>query len=285
MLTGNPRKAFSGSYDVILLGTKSANITPGSSSVGIGIQVYPTAPDGIAIGTSAQSQGNGSIGIGSNSHAFIGGSISIGRSTLASGSSNGSVAIGNAAKAREDCISIGHQTGLGLSGVVAVRNILIGTQVGFSISNASSADNVAIGYRSLYSLTTGANNTTLGSLSGDTLTTGSDNTIIGYGTDVDANNRTDTVVIGKSLTSSAENGSIAIGSNDVATNVLRVVSGTLSIGGGKVKFPAATTSSASINIAAGTAPSAPADGDLWVEGSVLKLRLGGTTYNVDITPA
>jgi hypothetical protein len=34
-----------------------------------------------------------------------------------------------------------------------------------------------------------------------------------------------------------------------------------------------------------TAPVSPQNGDLWAVGSVLKVHLGGVTYNVDITPA
>lgn len=33
------------------------------------------------------------------------------------------------------------------------------------------------------------------------------------------------------------------------------------------------------------APVTPANGDIWAEGSVLKVRLGGVTYNVTLTPA
>lgn len=40
---------------------------------------------------------------------------------------------------------------------------------------------------------------------------------------------------------------------------------------------AATTSKSAINFAAGAAPSAPADGDLWFDGTDMKLRVGGVT--------
>lgn len=33
------------------------------------------------------------------------------------------------------------------------------------------------------------------------------------------------------------------------------------------------------------APVTPANGDIWAEGSVLKVHLGGVTYNVALTPA
>ncbi len=33
------------------------------------------------------------------------------------------------------------------------------------------------------------------------------------------------------------------------------------------------------------APETPVNGDMWAEGSVLKIHLGGVTYNVTLTPA
>jgi hypothetical protein len=50
--------------------------------------------------------------------------------------------------------------------------------------------------------------------------------------------------------------------------------------GGKTTFEPSTTAGASLNIAAGTAPTSPANGDLWVEGTDLKFRIGGVTYTI-----
>jgi len=33
------------------------------------------------------------------------------------------------------------------------------------------------------------------------------------------------------------------------------------------------------------APETPVDGDMWAEGSELKIHLGGVTYNITLTPA
>lgn len=44
---------------------------------------------------------------------------------------------------------------------------------------------------------------------------------------------------------------------------------------------ASTTSRASVNIASGTAPTTPSNGDLWNDGSHVQVRLGGTTYQLD----
>jgi hypothetical protein len=48
-------------------------------------------------------------------------------------------------------------------------------------------------------------------------------------------------------------------------------------------LPASTTTRAPINIPAGTAPSAPANGDMWTEGTDLKIRLNNTTYTITKT--
>lgn len=43
---------------------------------------------------------------------------------------------------------------------------------------------------------------------------------------------------------------------------------------------ASTTAAASLCVPSGTAPSAPVDGDVWSDGSDLKVRLGGATYTI-----
>lgn len=49
------------------------------------------------------------------------------------------------------------------------------------------------------------------------------------------------------------------------------------------KAPASTTSAASINIASGTAPTSPNDGDIWFDGTSLKIRVNGVTKTVTLT--
>jgi hypothetical protein len=46
---------------------------------------------------------------------------------------------------------------------------------------------------------------------------------------------------------------------------------------GKVLYAAATTAKAQINLASGTAPTTPVDGDIWFDGTDLKMRIGGVT--------
>ena len=50
-----------------------------------------------------------------------------------------------------------------------------------------------------------------------------------------------------------------------------------------VTIAPSTTANAPLNIAAGTAPTTPNNGDIWTEGTDLKIRLGGTTYTITKT--
>lgn len=138
------------------------------------------------------------------------------------------------------------------------ENIAIGTDAGGALTTtggntavghlaayqALGQKNTCLGYASGLNLTTGDNNVFIGNESGgggsqnvaigrnaNLSGQGTGNVTIGDSAATDVFNRNETVVIGKSLTSSAENGSIAIGSNNVPGNVIRVVSGSLSVGG------------------------------------------------------
>lgn len=46
---------------------------------------------------------------------------------------------------------------------------------------------------------------------------------------------------------------------------------------------AATTSVASLNIPAGTAPTAPNNGDIWFDGTDIKMQIGGVTKTFTLT--
>jgi len=51
---------------------------------------------------------------------------------------------------------------------------------------------------------------------------------------------------------------------------------------GMVTTPASTTSSAGFNIQAGTAPTSPNNGDIWQDGTDLKIQIGGVTKTVTL---
>lgn len=49
-----------------------------------------------------------------------------------------------------------------------------------------------------------------------------------------------------------------------------------------VKVAAGTTAKSQLNLAASTAPTSPVDGDVWFDGTNLKIRVGGATKTVTI---
>jgi hypothetical protein len=51
-------------------------------------------------------------------------------------------------------------------------------------------------------------------------------------------------------------------------------------GNGQMSLGASTTTKSSLNIPSGTAPSSPINGDIWSDGSDIKVRLGGVTYTL-----
>lgn len=57
---------------------------------------------------------------------------------------------------------------------------------------------------------------------------------------------------------------------------------TLFMQGSKLQLAASTVSLSPINFASGVAPSAPTDGDVWFDGTDLKMRIGGVTKTFTI---
>ena len=53
--------------------------------------------------------------------------------------------------------------------------------------------------------------------------------------------------------------------------------------GGTFQTPASTADAASLNIPAGTAPTSPANGDIWFDGTNIKMRIGGVTKTFTLT--
>ena len=67
-----------------------------------------------------------------------------------------------------------------------------------------------------------------------------------------------------------------------STGALRVTGGLSLFQGGKMTIAAATTSYASLNIPSGTAPTTPANGDIWQDGTNIYIRMGGSTKTFTI---
>lgn len=57
----------------------------------------------------------------------------------------------------------------------------------------------------------------------------------------------------------------------------------LQVSGGKTKLAASTTSKASLNVPSGTAPTSPENGDIWFDGTNLKIRINGVTRTINVT--
>lgn len=187
-----------------------------------------------------------------------------------------------------DSIGFGAQSLQSASSVNAYENTAFGQYALISVTDGYR--NTAVGYFAGDSINTGYQNTLLGDNAGSGLTTGHSNTFIGYNV---ANN----VTIGL--------GNIYIGSNITATavgvqnkmNIGNAISGdeinsfsTARVGIGinesnvtaaALSLRASNTNSASLNIASGTAPSSPANGDVWHATNHLYARLNGVTYQLD----
>ena len=71
------------------------------------------------------------------------------------------------------------------------------------------------------------------------------------------------------------NGRLLLGSTSEDTQVLQVT-GTAKITS-KLSLGAGTTSNAQINLASSTAPTSPNNGDIWFDGTNLRMRIGGVT--------
>jgi len=52
---------------------------------------------------------------------------------------------------------------------------------------------------------------------------------------------------------------------------------------GLVSTPASAASSAGFRLVAGVAPTSPVNGDMWQDGTNLKIRIGGVTRTITIT--
>lgn len=70
-------------------------------------------------------------------------------------------------------------------------------------------------------------------------------------------------------------------SSTSTTSLMRLTfDGQLTMYGTKINTAASTTTQASLNVPSGTAPTSPVNGDIWSDGSDIKVRLGGVTYTL-----
>jgi hypothetical protein len=148
-------------------------------------------------------------------------------------------------------------------------------------SNNSGSFNMGFGINALRNTTTGSNNIGIGAGAGwnsgtNANTTGSNNIFIGassIGVSATESNRT---WIGTSSTTSTWlGGNLLLGSTTNSGERLQVT-GTAKITS-KLSMGAGTTSNAQINLASSTAPTSPSNGDIWFDGTDIKMRIGGVT--------
>ncbi len=57
----------------------------------------------------------------------------------------------------------------------------------------------------------------------------------------------------------------------------------IEVSAGVSVMAASSTASASIRIPSGTAPTSPVNGDIWFDGTDLKIRIGGVTKTFTVT--
>lgn len=139
------------------------------------------------------------------------------------------------------------------------QNLGVGHQ---ALQNVTGNQNVAIGSQSLQRVTGGSGNVGLGNYSG-------------YGEVGNVSN--------KLHIANTDARSLIYG--DFSANTLAIGFTSLTPGTAAGDFAPSTTSRASLRLRSGTAPTSPNDGDIWYNGTNFQVRVGGTTYNLDMTPA
>jgi len=156
------------------------------------------------------------------------------------------------------------------------RNTFFGKETGAVLTTG--ADNIFAGYRSGYLATTGSNNTFVGRSSGSGVTTGSNNTFIGYLTGIVGTQRSKSIALGYGAMVDLDN-ACAIGGigGDAVVVGINMTTPTAWL-----HVPASTTSYASLRIPSGVAPTTPNNGDIWFDGTDLKIRTGGVTKTFTI---
>ena len=144
------------------------------------------------------------------------------------------------------------------------------TYFGYSIATGSTSTgsrNTAIGGAAIANISSGSDNVIVGYTAAAALTTGTNNIIIGAAANTSGAAVTNEIVIGASVTGAGSN-TTTIGTTATTKTIIQA---------GTLQLPAGTTARASLNIASGAAPTAPNDGDIWFDGTNIKMRIGGVT--------
>jgi len=304
--TGGGAASF-GSWNTSLGVSALLNTTTAEDSVAIGyfaLRANTTGSYNTAVGrdallantTGQRNTGIGRSALGANTtgnfNTAIGMQSLLNNTTAADNTSIGYLAM-SANTTGASNMAIGRQALS--SNLVGFNNAAIGY---FSLKSSTGNYNVANGANSLENITTGSSNIALGFNAGSLISGGTANTItnnsifIGDSTKPLASNQTNQIVIGNAAIGLGSNTTVIGNSSttDAAiygrllVNYSAPVIGTFGIDVNgtarivsKLTLGAGTTSNAQINMISSTAPTSPNNGDIWFDGTDLKMRIGGVT--------
>lgn len=250
-------RATTGSFNTALghnaFGNGAGAAVTGSNNAAVGCDALrnPTsAANDVAVGANALkncSSGSGNSAIGFNAFA--------------------------AATTASDNTGVGQLAGQNITGG---QNVIVGSKAAGGGTGGSATNNTIVGYNAANAITTGATNTIIGKDVGSaTLTTGARNILIGTSSAVDT-------------PASGTNDHLNIGGlifGDVSANKYLMI-GSVTAAVAWLGIAAGTTAKAQINLAVSAAPSAPVDGDIWLESNTntgLKMRINGVTKTVTVS--
>jgi hypothetical protein len=148
---------------------------------------------------------------------------------------------------------------------------LIGRDAGKNLTTG--ADGVTLlGYQAGLSNSSGNSNTFVGKLAGENITTGSANIALGYNALLPSATTSNQMNLGNAIFAIG----LATSSNATTIPTLTGLLGIfLSAPTAALDVIASTTAAASLRLRSGTAPTSPNDGDIWYDGTNIKMRIGG----------
>lgn len=291
----------------ITIGTASGRaLTTGTNNVAIGtdaLNTPTTASNNVVVGQAAVNSsdiGNGNVIVGDTigkygtsariSNVIIGSGAMVGKSDNTS-AYNRMTVVGKGALSGANLASpartvvVGDVTGG--SAFASSDSVLIGSTAGNSITSGS--NQVIIGSNAGAAVTTGASNVIIGkNVAQTTLQSGSNNVLIGTSSSIDAAaaGTSNTIQIGAGSTATWSATGCGTPSTSLSTVAGNLGVGTAGIAAAILALAAGTTAKAQINLPVSTAPSAPADGDMWREDNTntgLKIRINGVTKTITVS--
>jgi hypothetical protein len=233
---------------------------------------------GFAAGDALTSGTGVYIGRNAGGATTTGDNIVIGNNALVGSNSGSNTIVGNGAgngvTGTENAL---FGSGAGGNFTAGSYNSVFGSQ---ALTGSNGNGNSAFGAASLEA-TSGAHNVAFGRKSGSNISSGNFNYI--FGSYVDAKSATadgqlniGNTIFGKGLYATASSSSTTKTDSTIGIGIDATTTSTLTL-------RASTTSISSLNIPSGTAPSSPVDGDIWFDGTDIKMRIGGTTKTFTLT--